>query len=72
MSIALTPEQQNALDSHSDTLPRVRDPRTNTEYVLVPANEYEQVRETLEDERRQRAIRAVGLRNAAGRLLESP
>jgi hypothetical protein len=38
----------------------------------VPAAEYEAVREVLEDEQRQRAIGAVALRNAAGRMNEEP
>jgi PHD/YefM family antitoxin component YafN of YafNO toxin-antitoxin module len=51
---------------------RVTDPRTSDAYVLIPAAEYEAVREALEDEQRQRAIRAVALRNAAGQLGEEP
>jgi hypothetical protein len=48
---------------------RVIDPRTNTAYVLVPEADYEIVREILEDKRQQRAIHAVGLSNAAGRIV---
>jgi len=33
--------------------------------------DYEAVREMLEEERRQKAIRAVGLRNAVGRMFPS-
>jgi hypothetical protein len=69
MSIELTGPQQQALDSEGSE-PRVVDPRTNTQYVLVPVADYEAVREALDDDRRQRAIRRVGLRNAAGRAGE--
>ena len=73
MSIPLTPQQQQALDSPSGGYPpRVVDPRTNAAYVLVPEADYDLVREVLEDERRQRAIRAVALRNAAGRMDNAP
>jgi hypothetical protein len=73
MSIQLTPQQQQALDSHGlGQLPRVIDPRTNVAYVLVPEADYDAIREILEQEQRQRAIRAVGLRNAAGRMDDAP
>jgi hypothetical protein len=71
MAIELTEQQQQALDTLGES-PRVIDPRTHTAYVLVPAAEYETVRELLEDDRHQRAIRAVALRNAAGRAIEEP
>ncbi len=35
MSIQLTPQQQQALDTQKDSPPRVIDPRTNTNYILV-------------------------------------
>jgi hypothetical protein len=72
MSIQLTPQQQQALDTQQDDPPRVIDPRTNTNYVLVREVEYESIRELLEDERRQQAIHAVALRNAAGRIDDTP
>ena len=72
MSIQLTPQQQQALDAQEDSPLRVIDPRTNTTYILVPEVDYEAVRELLEDERRQQAIHAVALRNAAGRMDEAP
>ncbi len=71
MSIELTPEQQEALD-HQAQAPRVIDPRTRKAYVLVPESEYEIMRQVLEDERREQAIHAVALRNAADRLDEVP
>ena len=72
MSIRLTEQQQRALDSTDAHPPQVVDPRTNEEYVLIPLTEYEAVREIVEDERSQRAIRAVGLRNAGRRADEAP
>ena len=72
MSIQLTPQQQQTLDTQEGGPPRVIDPRTNTTYILVPEVDYEAVRELLEDERRQQAIHAVALRNAAGRMDEAP
>ncbi len=72
MSIQLTPQQQQALDSQEDSPPRVVDPRTNIGYILVREADYESIRELLEDERRQAAIHAVAVRNAAGRMNEAP
>ena len=72
MSIQLTPRQQQALDTQEDGPPRVIDPRTNTSYILVREVDYESIRELLEDERRQQAIHAVALRNAAGRIDDTP
>ena len=66
MSIELTESQQHALDQEGAAV-RVVDPRTNAGYVLVPADEFESVREVVEDDRRQRAIRRVASRNAAAR-----
>lgn len=73
MNIQLTPQQQQALDAQSaGHLPRFVDPRTNDAYVLVPEADYNTFREILEDEQRQRAMREVGLRNAASRVNEAP
>lgn len=72
MDIHLTPQQQQALDTQEEGLPRVVDPRTNTAYILVPAMDYETIRELLEDERRQQTIHAVALRNAVGRMNDVP
>ena len=72
MAIRLTEQQQHALDSTETQPPQVVDPRTNAEYVLIPLTEYEAVREIVEDERQQRAIRAVALRNAGRRVDEAP
>jgi len=71
MPIRLTEQQQRTLDSTDAEPPQVVDPRTNEAYVLIPLIEYESVREIVEDERRQRAIRAVGLLNAGRRAGET-
>lgn len=60
------------LDSQEDNPPRVVDPRTNTSYILLREADYESIRELLQDERRQQAIHAVAVRNAAGRMNEAP
>lgn len=70
MTIELTEQQQQALAAAEERPPRIFDPRTNATYVLVPAGEYETLREILNDERQQTAIHAVGFRNAANRLAE--
>jgi hypothetical protein len=72
MSIELTEQQQQALDALPEEALRIVDPRTRAIYVLVRAEEYEGIREILEEERRQKAIRAVALRNAVGRMNEAP
>ncbi len=72
MAIELTEQQQLSLDAFGEARPRVVDPRTRVTYVLVPEVDYESVHEAIEDDRRQRAIRAVGRRNALGRMGEEP
>ena len=72
MNIQLTPNQLQALSAEEGELPRLIDPRSNTAYILLTEAEYEAVREIVEDERRQQGIRAFALRNAAGRMGESP
>jgi len=70
MGIQLTEQQQQVLDAHVETPPRVIDPRSNAAYYLIAAQEYDAVRELLDEERRLKAIRAVGLHNAVGRMEE--
>ena len=72
MAIELTEPQQRALDQIRGEPPPIVDPRTSEAYILVPAADYEAVRESIEEDRRQRIIRGVGRRNAIGRLGESP
>lgn len=69
MPIQLTEQQQLILDAEAQPV-RVIDPRYSEAYVLIPLAEYEAVQEILEDERRQRAFAAEGLRIAARRMLE--
>ncbi len=68
MSLTLTKEQQAALDAESPIPPQIVDPRTNQAYVLIPAAEYESIREIIDDERRQQTIRTIAVRNAASRM----
>jgi hypothetical protein len=73
MTIQLTSQQQQILDSQVDDVPpRVVDPRTNTAYVLVAEADYDAVRDILEDERLRQAIHNVALRNAVGRMDDAP
>jgi hypothetical protein len=72
MSIELTEQQQQTLDIQTEIPPRVIDPRNNATYYLVAAPDFEAIQDLLEEERLQKAIRAVGLRNAAGRMEEVP
>ena len=72
MPIELTEQQQQSLDAAEELPPKVVDPRTRAAYVLIPAREYEVVREILEDERQQRTIRKVAVRNAIGRMEGEP
>ncbi len=72
MTIELTPQQLPALDSRDSGAPRVIDPRSNTAYVLISEAEYEAVREIIEEERRRRSIHAAAIRNAIGRMDETP
>jgi len=68
----LTPQQLHVLDADSQELPRLVDPRNNTTYVLVNATEYDAIKGLIDDEVRQANIRKVALRNAVGRMSESP
>jgi hypothetical protein len=68
MDIQLSESLQRALDTQQEEPLRVVDPRTNVVYVLLRAEEFESIREILEDEKRQKDIRAVALRNAVGRM----
>ncbi len=72
MCIELTQQQLQVLDHQVEGMPRVIDPRRNISYVLVTEAEYEAMRAVLDDEREQQAIRAIALRNAVGRMEESP
>jgi len=71
MSIELTEPQQRALDAE-DGVPIVVDPRSNARYRLIPDEDFASIKEALDDEILQRAVRRVGLRGAVGRLREEP
>lgn len=66
--IPLSPQQFPAVDGRDADPPRVVDPRTNEVYVLVPEADFQSVQDLLEEERRARAIHAIGRRNAAARM----
>ena len=72
MAIELTEQQQHSLDTSGEAPLRAIDPRTRSAFVLIPEVDYETIHEALEDDRRQRAIRAVGPRNAIGRMADEP
>ncbi len=70
MNIQLTPHQQIVLDSEVGERARTIDPRTNAAYILVPEADYDSARELLVEDRLQRAIHAMALQNAVGRMDE--
>jgi hypothetical protein len=72
MNIDLSQEQQQAIDESPEHLLHLTDPRTSAAYVLMPADQYESICELLEDEREQRTIRRIALRNAVARAGEEP
>lgn len=72
MDIQLTPQQQQAISAEALHSTRVIDPRNNTAYVLVPEAEYRLVQDALAEERRREIIHATAVRNAAGRLDDTP
>ena len=72
MSIALSQEQQQAIDESPKHLLHLTDPRTSVVYILMPADQYENVRDVLEDERLQHSVRSAAQRNAVARAGEQP
>jgi hypothetical protein len=66
MAIELTEQQQHELDTIEEYPPRVVDPRTNAVYILIPEAEY--VANT--EDRQEKTIRAIGCRNAIGKMIE--
>ena len=66
------PAAAQGLDIQKDQPLRIINPRSHTPYILVPEMDYEAVRELLEDEHRQQTLHEVALRNAAGRMEETP
>lgn len=69
MVIQLTERQQQDLDSQRGVRPRIVDPRTNHEYILIPLEDFSAMEELIRDDADQQVIRRIGLRNAA--LIES-
>lgn len=72
MTVELTPQQQQAIDATGKSPPRFVDPRSNAAYVLVPEADYESIRALLEEDLQRREIHRTALRNAVGRMEESP
>jgi hypothetical protein len=70
MSIPLTAQQQQALDVQGRMPLRFIDPRTSGTYVLIPESEYDDIRDLLEEERRQRIIHQMAVKNAVGQVEE--
>ena len=71
MAIELTEPQQRALDAEPGVT-EVLDPRNQTRYVLISADQFEAMREVFDEELRRQAIRRAGLKNAAGRIGAEP
>lgn len=67
MKIELTPGQQEQLDRAEETPVGGYDPRDQSDYFLVPAEQYEQMLEVIEDDVEQRALRHAGARTLANR-----
>jgi len=68
MPIVLNKEQQDQLDRDTARPPVVHDPRSATRYVLIAADQYEQMLEVVEDDAEQRALRRAAARNLARRV----
>lgn len=64
MMIELTIQQQHLLDASRGELAQFVDPRSQTAYVLIPTDEYELLRVIMEEERVQKTIHRIALRNA--------
>jgi hypothetical protein len=72
MKIELTPDQQEQLDRASEHPVSVHDPRHQTDYILVPMEQYQQMLEFIEDDIEQRALRRAGAKTLAKRLADEP
>lgn len=66
MAIELTTDQQRQIDAANDKPAEVIDPRGHRRYRLVPAEEYE----SLKDDRDQAALRQASTKTLAARLRE--
>ena len=67
-AIPTTPEA--TLDALPEGLVQVIDPRTNATYILLGAHVYEKIRAILEEERLQKSIATLALRNVTKRMHE--
>lgn len=72
MSETLTERQLRAIDAHAEEPTRLIDPRTNVAYVLVPAEDFDAIRDLIEEDRQERAIAAIAMRNALERATDAP
>jgi PHD/YefM family antitoxin component YafN of YafNO toxin-antitoxin module len=67
----LTPDQRQAIQQAGERPVEITDPDTNAAYYLVPADQFREMMELLEEERQRRAIARKALRNAAARMEEA-
>ncbi len=70
--LELTTEQQRGLDSQDNQPPHLIDPGDQAEYVLIPVDQYDRVREFIEEDRVRKGLTPVATRNAAGRMNDAP
>jgi len=70
MSIELTEEQRQAVINGEAV--RIAAPEVGGDVVLLRAEQFESIRELLEDERQQKAFREAGLRSALRWMKENP
>ena len=68
--IELTQEQQQAIRNGEPV--RISHPELGREVVLLSAETYEEIRELLEDERRQKAFRQAGMKSASRWMKDNP
>jgi hypothetical protein len=71
MPIELNKEQQEQLDRDTTRPPVVHDPRSATRYVLIAADQYEQMLEVVEDDAEQRVLRRTAARNLVRRIAKA-
>jgi pyruvate kinase len=70
MIIELTEKQARSLDNFVEATMQVLDPRTKKTYFLLRAEDYESVREILEEKNRQHVIARIARRNAVSLFSE--
>jgi len=72
MTLQLTDQQIDEITTAGTGMARVHDPRSKRDYVLVPQDEYDRLRELLDDDLEQEAIRKMALRGAVLREQSEP